>query len=193
MRKNLFIISLLVLSASFIQAQEKGRVGFKAGVGFYRQNYKINGDQEHLDFKPGIVVGLFKEIPLSDNINFQPELMFIAMGSEDGGNKNKANYIALPMLFKIHGKRVGFVVGPQASLLVNAKMVDEFDGSEDVKDQYKSVDLGAIAGVELLFAKNNRGMAGVRYQAAINNVWKDSPAKSFIKNTGAQAYIGFRF
>ena len=77
--------------------------------------------------------------------------------------------------------------------VLNAKMVDEFNGSEDVKEQYKSVDLGAIAGVELSFAKNNRGMAGVRYQAAINNVWKDSPARSFIKNTGAQAYIGFRF
>ena len=193
MRKIFIIMILLLLSGSFIQAQEKSRVGFKAGVGFYRQNYKLDGDQKYLDFKPGIIVGVFKEIPLSEYINFQPELMFISMGSKDGGNKNKANYVALPMLFNFHGKKIGFVVGPQASLLLNAKMVDEFDGSKDVKDQYKSVDLGAIAGVELSFAKNNRGMAGVRYQAAINNVWKDSPAKSFIKNTGAQAYIGFRF
>ena len=193
MRKYIFFTSFLILSVFVVQAQQKNRIGFKAGVGFYRQNYKLNGKQEYRDFKPGIVVGIFKEINLNEFVNFQPELMFIGMGAKDGGNKYKSDYIALPMLFKFHGKKIGFVVGPQASLLINAKSNDEFGGTVDIKDKYKSIDLGLITGVELSFAKKNRGIAGIRYQTAINDIWKDGPPKSFIKNTGIQAYIGFRF
>lgn len=173
-------------------AQEKSRVGFKAGVGFYRQNYKLNGDQRYFDFKPTIIVGLFKEISLNNFVNFQPELMFIGMGGKDGGTKINADYIALPLLFKFHGKRIGFVVGPQTSLLLSAKTIDEFDSRKDVKDTYKSVDIAMIGGIELSFAKKERGIVGVRYQSPINSIWKDSPPKSFLKNNGVQVYLGFR-
>lgn len=193
MRKNTLLIILFVLPVLCSQAQEKNRIGFKAGVGFYRQNFKFDGEQRYFDFKPGIVVGFFKEIHFNQYVNFQPELMYIGMGSKNDGNTNKASYVSLPMLFKFHGKRLGLVVGPQMSVLLGAKLIDEFDGKEDVKDNYKSVDIGVIGGLELSFAKNNRGLVGVRYQLAINDVAKDSPPRSFLKNTGIQAYVGFRF
>jgi hypothetical protein len=193
MRKKILLLFILAFSLLTAQAQQKDRVGFKAGAGIYRQNSKINGDQEYTDFKAGVMVGLFKEIHLSQFVNFQPELMYLRMGGKPKkGGKINLDYIAVPLLFKFHGKNFGFLIGPQASLLFKAEGADAFDNKEDLKDEYKSIDIGAIAGFEWSFAKQ-RGLAGIRYQAAINDVWKDSPPKSFLKNNGVQVYIGFRF
>jgi len=193
MRKKILLLSLLTFPLLIMQAQQKNRVGFKAGAGIYRQNIKVDGDQEYTDFKTGAMVGLFKEIHLSQYVNFQPELMYLRMGGKPKqGGKINLDYVAVPLLFKFHGKNFGFLVGPQASLLFGAKGEDEFETEEDLKDQYKSIDIGAIAGFEFSFAKQ-RGLAGIRYQAAVSDVWKDAPPKSFLKNNGIQVYAGFRF
>lgn len=193
MRKKILLLFILAFSLLTTQAQQKNRVGFKAGAGIYRQNIKIDGDQEYTDFKAGLMVGLFKEIHLSQYVNFQPELMYLRMGGKPKeGGKINLDYVAVPLLFKFHGKNFGFLIGPQASLLFKAEGADEFDNKEDLKDEYKSIDIGAIAGFECSFAKQ-RGLVGIRYQAAVNDVWKDAPPKSFLKNNGVQVYIGFRF
>lgn len=196
MRKVSILWALLVLSSLSVLAQSKGksRTGVIAGVNISRQYISVAGEKEFTDFKPGLIIGLQREIPLSDRFTFQPGLQFNRMGGKNSEGTTKLSYLAIPTLFKLNAsKKLGFVAGPQTSLLLAAKGTDNFNGETDLKDAMKSVDFSVLAGIDYTYGKKQNGIFGVRYQAALNNVQKQSAVGGFVRNSGVHVYFGFRF
>ena len=195
MRKVSLLSLVLIISSLSVLAQDKGktRTGFRAGVNYFAQRIEENKEYSYSDFRTGLTVGIFHEIPLGTRFTFQPELVFNNMGGEKNGTVTKLNYMSLPLLLKLHGKRFGAYIGPQFSLLMSAKTKAEFDVETDVKDTYKSGDVAGITGVEYSLGANNSFVISFRYQFAINDVLKDGNPGEAIRNTGVQLTAGFRF
>ncbi len=196
MRKVSILWALLVISSLSVFAQSKGksRTGVIAGVNISRQYVSVAGEQTFSDFKPGLIIGLQREIPLSDRFLFQPGLQFNRMGGKNSAGTTKLSYLAIPTLFKLNiSKKLGLVAGPQTSLLLAAKGTDNFNGETDLKDDTKSVDLAALAGIDYSYGKNQRGIFGVRYQAALNNIQKQTAVGGFTRNSGVHVFFGYRF
>lgn len=195
MRKFSLLIVLSFFFTTTLLAQEKSgkRIGFRAGVNYFTQRIELNRDYERGDYITGLTLGLFREIPINNNLTFQPELVYNRMGGKADSITTKLRYVSLPLLLKVHGKRFGAYVGPQFSLLMNAKEEKEMGSELDVKDKYKSADLAGVAGVEYSVGANNRFVFSARYQFSINDVWKDAGPGESIRNTGFQVTAGFRF
>jgi hypothetical protein len=193
MRKVCLLFVLSTICSLSLFAQAKSRTGFKIGANYMTQRVEIDRDYSYNDFIYGFTIGLFREVPLNNFMAFQTELSYNRMGSERDNEKTKLDYISLPVMLKIHGKRFGWYAGPQLSLLLKAKQENRFLGNTDVKDTYKSVDLGAITGVEYSFGPNNRFVISGRWQFSMNDVWKDADGGESLRNTGAQLTAGVRF
>lgn len=196
MRKVSILWALLLITSLSAIAQSKGksRTGFIAGVNYSRQYIGVSGTNEFSDFKPGLLIGLVRDIPVGDKIVFQPGLQFNRMGGKTSEGTSKYSYLSIPTLFKLNAsKKLGFVAGPQTSLLLSAKGIDNFNGETDLKDATKSLDLAALVGVDYSYGKNQSGIFGVRYQAALNNIQKIGGAGNFLRNSGFHVYFGYRF
>ena len=188
----LFVLSLFCSLSLF--AQGKPRTGLKAGVNYMAQRIEEDGDFSYSDFISGFTIGIFREIPLSKIFDFQTELSYNRMGGEKNGSKTTLDYLSLPVMLKLHGKRFGWYFGPQASLLLKGKQEKEFViGDEDLKNTYRSIDWGGITGFEYSLGPNNRFVISARYQFSLNDVLKDGDVGESIRNTGAQVTAGFRF
>lgn len=195
MRKFSLLTVLTVFVSLTIMAQDKpkNRTGFRIGATYYTQRIETDAHYKRGDYVTGLAVGIFREIAMNKNLTFQPELFYNRMGGEADGVTTKLNYISLPLLLKVHSKRFGAYVGPQLSLLISGHDKKEFDVEEDIKDKYKSADIGGIGGIEYNLGPNNRFVISARYQFSINDVLKDGGAGESIRNTGIQLTAGFRF
>lgn len=194
MRKLPVLALLLSLISTSLFAQEAGknRTGARIGVNYSNNRIRQNGESQYADAKTGLSIGLFREIALDDRFTFQPELYFNALGSKSGGSTTRFGYLSIPTLFKVHGKHFGFLAGPQVSLLLTAKEEVQYVGTTNVKDDYKSVDISGITGIEYTFGKKNNFVAGVRYQFAMNNIYKAVSGVG-VFNYAWQGSLGFRF
>lgn len=196
MRKVSILWALLLITSlsTFAQSKGKSRTGFIAGVNYSRQYQGVSGTTDFSDFKTGLLIGLVRDIPVGGAFVFQPGVQFNRMGGKTAEGTSKYSYLSIPTLFKLNvSKKLGFVAGPQTSLLLSAKGVDNFNGETDLKDATKSLDLAALVGLDYSYGKNQSGMFGVRYQAAMNNIQKISGAGNFLRNSGFHVYFGYRF
>ena len=76
--KYLLLVCLCLLSVSSIMGQTK--FGIKGGVNFtfFDENQSQFGDRPQVDL--GYFGGLFLNIPISEKVNFQPELLYTGIG-----------------------------------------------------------------------------------------------------------------
>lgn len=97
------------------------RFGAKAGLNI---STFINKDYFDVTPKIGLHVGGMAEIPFSEEIFFQPELLLSFQGADIGPGDLNLVYIHLPLMGKYHiteqiaaefGPQIGFVVGDNAS------------------------------------------------------------------------------
>ncbi len=190
----LILIVFALCSTANAQYSSKKRTGFKVGLNYSALRIKGVTSSSYSDFKIGAVVGLFREIPLSERVLFQPELYYSRLGGKSNDITTNLSYFSIPALFKFHGKKLGFYVGPQASLLLSAKQIDAADTKSDIKSTLKSVDLSGITGFDYSFGKEGAYVVGLRYQYALNNIVKNpNPAGTGLLNYSVQASFGFRF
>jgi hypothetical protein len=152
--KRLFVISALVLSGFFVNAQ-----GFSFGPKVGMNITGLNGLQFDKGYDYAYHVGGFAEIGLSDKIAFQPELLWSQTAVNPGFTfpspfsssvtdltKVKLNYISVPLLLNIRPvKMLSIQVGPQFGILVDAKN----STITNVKSAFKSGDFSMMAGVQL--------------------------------------------
>ncbi len=190
-----YLFILLSLSATLTYSQDtipKNRTGFRAGVNGSKLLSLRPDGKDYSDAAVGAVFGLFRELHIDDKVMFQLELLFNSVGGKTDSGNIRLNYLALPLLFKFHGKHFGFLAGPQVGLMLSGKLKPEMNPEKDLKDRFKSTDLSGILGVEYNFGRKNLYVAGLRYQFAITNILKDVPGEA-IKNYALQATLGFRF
>lgn len=180
------IITTLFIAVGTVSAQNIN-IGTKIGLNSYTINNDNNSD---FDSRIGIHAGLLGHIHLNDDFALQPEIVYSMQGAKSGNNELKLDYINIPVLVQYmfdNGFRLQ--AGPQLGLLINAKSENN-NSSNDVKDQFKSVDAGLSFGVGYVHPPTSFGI-DARYNLGLNDISESSNVES--TNRGFQIGIFYLF
>ena len=193
MRKIALLIIMAVCGLSQVHAQD---FGVKAGY-----NYStFSGETSSLSTIEGLsgfYIGGLVELPISDVLSIQPELIFsrqgvaLRQGLEKSGIRIDINnadirldYLNIPVMAKVNlgplflqgGVQFGFLVSkPKVNRLTNTSLFTLLD-----KDSYNSFDFGVGAGLGFNF--NRRFFAEARYTHSLTNVF--DPNDDYFKASG---------
>lgn len=123
------------------------------GGGLVLGDLSIDPNVTESDWKKGMSLGLFLEIPIGyGSFSLQPGLGFSQKGYEDSSSSLGLNYLDLPLLMKVgflQGDVVPYLTaGPYVAFLMAAKSKTLF-GETDVKELFNKIDCGLIGGVGL--------------------------------------------
>ncbi|MDB2463024.1 PorT family protein [Algibacter sp.] len=175
---------MTVFGFSNVNAQDI-HFGAKLGINFS----SIYGDNaEDLETITSIVnFGIVAEMPINEKFSFQPELMYSIQGYSIGEDIVALNYLNLPLLGKYYiTKGLSLEAGPQIGFLLSAK-----DEGTDVKDNFKTIDLGANLG--LAYKLNNGLNFGARYNLGLSNINNIDGVPDSYKNGVFQITVGYQF
>jgi hypothetical protein len=193
MKRNAFVLSILLVIAGLPSQAQGFHVGIKAGANLF----KVDGESFSQEFQFGYMAGIFTQIYVNSKWGIQPELNFNQTNYRTGSNfsavvpdgvddvKGKLNWLTIPLLLSYRPIPVlSLLAGPQYGILVNQ---DEHL-INNAGDAFKKGDLAAVAGAQL-----NLGpvMAGARYVVGLTNL-NDVTNQSTWRNEGWQLYAGFR-
>jgi hypothetical protein len=203
MKKNLFIISALILVATTMSAQEI-HFGVKAGLN-YSNIYDSQNKSYSADGKLGFAAGGFVSIPLVGMIGVQPEIQFSQKGFQAISNilgsevklTRTTDYIDVPVFLSIKPmEMLTILVGPQYSFLI--KQTDVFSNpisniavTQDFNtDNIRKNTLCVVGGVDINL---NNIVLGARIGLDMfNNDGDGNSTAPRYKNVWAQATVGFR-
>ncbi len=201
-------VAFLCLVPTMLVAQQKPRMtGLTAGINFATLR-GADTDGASTDGRVGIAVGAFGSFLISDNLAFQPEILFIQKGADftTAGTTAAAirlDYVQIPVLlrfriatgeasavpFVIVGPSIGIKIGCDAGVNTGGGFVSQ--GCDDISTTGpSSTDFSAIvgAGVEI---KNL--VLSVRYDYSLSSLHLTSDSDE-IYNRGfaIMAAFGFR-
>ena len=203
MKKNIFIITALILVATSIPAQEI-HFGLKAGLN-YSNIYDSQNEEYSADGKIGFAAGGFVSIPLVGMLGVQPELQFSQKGfqatSSILGSEVKltrtTNYIDVPVFLSIKpNEMLTILAGPQYSYLMKQKDVftnpiTDIEVNQDFNtDNIRKNTLCFVGGVDINLSNVVLG-ARIGLDMFNNDGDGNSTAPRY-KNVWAQATVGFR-
>jgi hypothetical protein len=193
MKRNAFVLSiLLVIAGLSSQAQ-----GFHAGVKAGANLFKVDGQSFSQEFQFGYTAGVFTQIYFSKSWGIQPELNFSQTNYRTASNfsavvpdgvsdvKGKLNWLTIPVLISYRPVPVlSLLAGPQFGILVN----QDQHLINNAGDAFKKGDLSMVGGAQL-----NLGpvLVGARYAVGLSNL-NDVTNQSTWKNQGWQLYAGLR-
>jgi hypothetical protein len=225
MKKLLFSsILLIIFNISFAQISKDNKYdnkhisqkyfGIKGGVNFaiiHGQDYIIDPE-----FKTSFIVGLFFEIPLSNQLIIQPELLFSMKGwkkkftfesYDENGNyietinteySRNLNYLEIPILGKItlneiNNIRPNIYFGPCFGFNVSATHTEKIVGGGTnifsvSMEEMNILEVGLNQGIMLDL--NNKFIIDCRYSISLTEIDKGG---SGAKNTVLSIIIGYKF
>ena len=200
MKKLFLIAAVAVLGMNSADAQ----VNFGVKAGPQLTNF-VGDDAENSDMKLGFNVGGYANIRFSEQLAFQPELLFSMQGDkneetifgEEITTTNTLSYINVPLMMKWYAyDGLNFEFGPQVGFNVGAKgKVEGPDGSiEGDWEDNATVDFGVNigAGYEMANGLN----FGLRYGRGLTSVSdaEDADGDKFkIYNSVISLGIGYTF
>ncbi|MEO8148901.1 MAG: porin family protein [Bacteroidia bacterium] len=185
--------------------QNNSRFGIKGGLNV---SNLIANDVNNNSGKLGFNGGLFLRIALTENISFQPELLYSMKGSElqyhndfvNGTARFSLNYIDIPILAVINlSRRVNVHGGLYVASLTNVHIkneadIDAFDFEKELnKDDFEPIDYGLVIGLGGDFDKVS---LGIRYEYGLKTVGKEQTfsGQSYrfpdARNSTFQFYLG---
>ncbi|MDZ7719895.1 MAG: porin family protein [Balneolaceae bacterium] len=180
------IITMLFMAVSTVSAQNIN-IGTKIGLNSYTINSDNNSD---FDSRIGIHAGLLGHIHLNSQFALQPEIVYSMQGAKSGNNELKLDYINVPVIIQyMFDNGFRFQAGPQLGLLVNAK-AEHNNSSNDIKDDFKSVDAGLSFGVGYVHPPTDFGI-DLRYNLGLNDISESSNVES--TNRGFQIGVFYLF
>jgi len=161
-------------------------IPFNARAGITYANQKENldylpGDSERdSDSLLGFYVGVSGEMALGPKFMAIAGLDFSQKGSQfdtgSGTVKRRFSYLDLPLRLQYSlTERWHFSGGVQPSLLLGAKRISD-DRTDDIADQYKSFDLGVIAGVR--YDINTDFGIQLQYDYGLLNIFENTSFES---------------
>jgi hypothetical protein len=129
--------------------------GLKVGLNLANQTIKSSGYTASPSFLPSFHGGAYLTFMFTEKVGLQPELLFSGQGYKSGDNKLLLSYIAIPVLVRYNvNDLLSFHAGPQVGILASAK--EDYSGqSNDVKDEYKGIDMGIAIGATVDIKKLN--------------------------------------
>jgi opacity protein-like surface antigen len=195
MKKNLILTLLVVFGLATISSAQ-----FAVRAGLNLSNITFSGDDAEFEFsdKVGFHVGLMADFGINDNLSFRPGVLFSQRGAKLDflGLEVNTNltYIDIPLSFTyaFSSRESGFFIeaGPNVQLLMSAKI--EADGeSEDVKDDFESLDFGLLIGAG--YRVNSNLSFGVNYNLGLANIAKGAEDGETAKNRNIGIYAAYAF
>lgn len=196
MKKSVLIIAAMLLSTTFMAAQEYVYFGAKGGVNFSTFSgdgfSDFEGDPKS---RTAYHLGLLAEIPVTDGFSIQPEVLYSAQGYDitdvEGMDdlEYRLDYVTVPVLAKVYlTDGLSLEAGPQAGFLVNSEISDG-DNDIDFNDEdLKKVDFSLGLGAAYKFSKF---FIYGRYNAGLTNIYDFEGVDA--KNSVVQAGVGFLF
>ena len=199
MKKSVLVIAMMIMSTTFISAQEYVYFGVKGGVNF--SSFNGDGYDDFVDPKErtSFHLGLLAEIPVGERFSIQPEVLYSAQGYDIASREDandleyQLDYINVPILAKFYlFNSFSLEAGPQIGFLVN----EEIDGDPtgdggDLNlddDQFKTVDFGIGLGASYKFS--NFFISG-RYNLGLSDIYDMEGVDA--KNSVIQAGVGVMF
>lgn len=218
--RKLAILMLILLSTTFMIAQERSKISFAILGGANYQNLNGNnvlGDKLENDMLLGFHGGVNVQIPVAPEFYFQPGLMFVTKGAKNTVGSytgtTTLNYLELPLnvVYKA-GLGSGYIMlgfGPYAAYAIGGKFKGElgpFTGEKDIVFQgagddanryynYKAFDAGAniFFGYEMatgIFLQLDAQFGLLNINPEYSGITND---KSKTNNTGFGLSLGYRF
>jgi hypothetical protein len=186
MKKLLSVICIVILGASYAQAQNVS-IGARGGLNFSTVSMSGGGYTTAPTTRTSLMLGGYATIMFKDKMGLQPELFYLGNGYSQGGYTVKLNYISLPVFFRYNiTEMFHLMAGPQLGVLMAAKQTGG-GATVDIKDQVNSSDFGIATGCGFDFGKFN---AGARYYAGLSNIAKASGLTD--KNHSFQLVVGYK-
>ncbi|HLW30757.1 MAG TPA: porin family protein [Aequorivita sp.] len=212
MKKILLLATVVVFTLS-AQSQEI-RMGAKAGVNFANMSFNPD-DGEDFKSRTSFHIGGLVEIPITEKFSVQPEILYSSQGSQlkyseefmgeriSSEIKYKLDYLSIPVMAKYYViDGLGLEAGPQFGILVSAKGDYEFSGmgmsdsgTEDIKDELKTLDIGLGFGAS--YRLDMGVFFGARYVLGLTDI-SDNTDVDFedevkVKNNVFQLSVGYTF
>nr|WP_321228105.1 porin family protein [uncultured Psychroserpens sp.] len=212
MKKIILITTATFFTLFTLNAQSDSKavqVGAKGGVNFSNINGDDIGDNKS---RTSFNVGLVAEIPLSERISFQPELLYSGQGFDlkeqdqdnvfdtDDNIEYQLDYIQVPLLIKAYlVKGLSVEAGPQFGFKINEEIdfQPNSDGGDlDINrdDSYvKNFDTSLALGSSYKF--DGGFFVNARYTLGLTNIFKEDTILENVdaKNNVWQFGIGFMF
>ena len=188
MKKYMITVGIALLGLTSVQAQ-KIDFGVKAGVNLSDLKGKDIADTE---MKTGLYIGGYANLGLSDNIFFQPEVLFSMQGAsmDEEDEAFTLNYLNVPLMFQYGiNENLKVELGPQVGFLLKA----DFDNGEqeiDVKEQMSSIDFGMNLGAT--YQLDNGLNFSARYNLGLSDVYDSDLFDSEAKNAVISVGIGYK-
>ena len=198
--KKLFLTAAIAISSiSFAQ-----QFGAKAGM-----NVSTISDDGYDDTKSkvGYYAGVFLNMPVSESISIQPEVLYNNLGSETKGTvlgnaysqKLNLNYISVPVMFQYKATPQFYLeAGPEFGFLVGADSKTTWNSTSSTaelnKDDFNNFNLGVGLGLGFDITKNV-GL-NARYVAGFSDVTKpssDPSTNASNKNNTFQVGLNVKF
>jgi hypothetical protein len=189
-------LSVLLLATTDSFAQDS-KLGIRAGinlVSFSGVDAALINDQN-----AGFFAGFYYDYIYTDRIGVETGLTYSRTGSSDGSDSSAISigYIEVPILFKYYiTQSINIHVGPQFSLLSDAKFGDGNDATEFFKIGKTSFAFGAEYRTNFNLVINLRYNLGLSSIVATQTEYfgiTDTSTKFDVKYNSLQVGIGYLF
>lgn len=174
---------------------------FAVRAGLNMANISLSGDDSgELEWsnKVGFHIGLMADFAINDNLGFRPGVLFSQRGAKLSflgvDVKTNLNYIDIPLSFTyaFNSRESGFFIeaGPNVQLLMSANISADGE-SEDVKEDFESLDFGLLIGAG--YKVNSNLSFGVNYNLGLANIAKGAENGESAKNRNIGIYAAYAF
>lgn len=205
MKKLIIAGAMLVAFSLNSKAQDmQPKIGIKAGANLMMGGkYDVLGTEYTSKYVPGFQAGIFLDLPLSSKLSFSPEVLYSQKGSKfegtvsgtNGEIKSKLGYIDVPVLLTINATpQFNFVIGPQASFLVNHETTTTVNGvgtSNTDKDNLRKSIAAGVVGMGIKMSPNLN--LNARYSMDFQAAAKDNVNQDKARLSGFALSLGYSF
>jgi len=188
MKKAILVLVLAVLVSAPVMAATTFNWGIKAGLSYSKDAWSGDDGSAKPLFRP--TFGVFAVIDLKPNLAIQPEVDYLITGDKwkdtfDSTTSTEViafSYLHIPVLVKYGFSQAGKIrpsvfAGPALGILLSAREKGYTNGGldydENIKDLFKSVDVGLDFGLgaEMAFGKM-KGLLDLRYYLGLTNAYQ---------------------
>lgn len=194
LRSAVTLVAMLAMFASPSVAQSVTG-GVKMGANFSKIAFGGDEGDEDLERKPGLAVGAFVNVPMTDLFSFHPEFLYSMKGGKEervGDDiKMKLDFLQFPLLFRANfatGTARPFVVfGPAFGFRTRAEIGPD-DREVDIKDETGVVEFSGVIGAGVQFGQV---IFEVRYDHGFSDLDENEPAEA--RTRTISILVGFDF
>ena len=190
MQRRSFTITLLITGLPLLGSAQRSGLGIKGGL----LAATTTAQQIETTVVPGATAGIYAPFQAGNRFELQPELLFTVLGSgfvEPNGDRTslRTMMVQVPLSAKVFvGNAFNFQGGIQLGKVISAQRIDP-EGSTDVTDDLRPMDLGANIGIGLDLSSG--WDLGLRYYSGLWTIFEEDDAL-FPRNRTLQLTAGYR-